>query len=85
MIQNTLLLIVTIILSGNFAIGQPINKRAKVTWGKEMRATKRSTLRDVVGHDETGAYAIRFISKGLYGLINDLQLEHYDPQIVLFP
>ncbi len=66
------------LLMTNFVAGQPINKTAKTSWGKEMRASKRSTLKDVIGHDKTGVYAVRFISKGLYGLFSDLQLEHYD-------
>ena len=81
--KNVVMSISLMLLLAHWSVAQPINKKAKTTWGQEMRATKRSTLSDIVGHDETGVYAIRFISKGLYGLINDLQLEHYDQNMNL--
>ncbi len=60
------------------ALGQPRNQDVDIQWGKKLRASRGTTLQDVVGYDNSGIYAIRSVSKGLYGLSSFLALEHYD-------
>lgn len=60
---------------------QPRPKDVDITWGEKYRASKRSTLSDVVGYDQTGIYALKNISKGLIGINSFLALEHYDQEM----
>lgn len=46
-----------------------------VKWGDEFRASSRSSLSDIVGHDNTGIYAIKIRGKKKY------TLEHYDTNL----
>lgn len=46
-----------------------------VKWGNEFNASKRSTLNDIVGHDNTGIYAVKVRYK--FDL-PQYTLEHYD-------
>lgn len=61
--------------------GQPRPKDVDIIWGNKQRASKRTTLSDVVGYDETGIYALKTISKGLYGMSSYLALEQYDHEM----
>jgi hypothetical protein len=72
-------LILSIYLSflGILAFGQVKSKKVSILWGKEERESRKSTLNDVVGYDQTGIYAIKTKS-GLYGFGSTLTLVHYN-------
>ena len=63
------------------SIGQTKSKDVDILWGPELKASKKSTLSDIVGYDETGIYAIKTKRKGLYGLNSTVTLEHYDKEM----
>ena len=76
--MKKLLLFLILLASSQSLYAQPRPKEVDITWGKKYKATKRTTLSDVVGYDATGIYAVKTISKGLYGLNSYIALEHYD-------
>ncbi|MBL4657406.1 MAG: hypothetical protein JKX73_05355 [Flavobacteriales bacterium] len=49
---------------------------AKVHFGVETKESKRISLGDIVGYDETGTYILKTKRKGLYGIKSDLIYEH---------
>lgn len=59
-------------------MAQPSPKEVDISWGKKIRTSKRTTLTDVVGYDQTGIYALKRVSRGLGGFISEMALEHYD-------
>lgn len=56
---------------------QAKTERAAVIWGDEEKISKKSTLEDIVGSDETGIYVVRIDYKGK----NSLFLEHYNNEM----
>lgn len=59
-----------------FLLSQPLfsQPQINVTMGQEQQASKRGSLEDVVGYDETGCYVLRSDRR-------DLFIEHYDRQM----
>ncbi|AHM59696.1 hypothetical protein D770_07165 [Flammeovirgaceae bacterium 311] len=49
-----------------------------ILWGNPQQESKRSTLADVIGHDESGFYALRLKVGAFYGINSKFSLEHYD-------
>ena len=41
------------------SIGQTKSKDVDILWGPELKASKKTTLSNIVGYDETGIYAIK--------------------------
>ncbi len=76
--MKKIFLLLLMAVCSHFLIAQPRPKEVDITWGEKYRASKKTTLSDVVGYDGTGIYAIKHISKGFYGLNSYLALEHYD-------
>lgn len=60
------------------AYAQPQLGNIDILWGKPQEESRRSTLADIVGHDESGFYALRLKSSGFYGANSSFSLEHYD-------
>lgn len=78
--------IVLLILSNLIALGaisQTKSKKVDIIWGNEYKQSKKSTLSDVVGYDDTGIYALKFKAGGVYGLNSKYTLEHYDNEMNL--
>jgi hypothetical protein len=51
-------------------------------WGKELEASRRSSLNDVVGHDATGIYTVKG-EVNAFGRNAEYTLEHYDKNFAL--
>ena len=68
-------LIFTAILQ--FASAQTKSNAVTVHWGEEEKASKKSTLSDIVGHDDSGVYVLKVEYKKL-GVVTVETLEHYD-------
>ncbi len=71
-----------LLLVGLSAFGQNKTEDYELIWGEEEKASRRETLSDIVGSDETGIYALK-LRVGFYNLGQTLTLEHYDPQMNL--
>lgn len=63
------------------AIGQKKSDKVNVLWGPEQEASRKSTLSDIVGYDETGIYALKRKESGMYFSNTSLTLEHYDKKM----
>jgi hypothetical protein len=53
-----------------------------VKWGKELEASSRSSLNDIVGHDPTGIYTVKQ-SDNFFSSDFEYTLEHYDTNFSL--
>ena len=76
--MKKLFLFLFVVICNHLLLAQPRPREVDITWGEKYKASKRTTLSDVVGYDATGIYAVKTISKGLYGLNSYIALEHYD-------
>lgn len=76
--KTSLLTILFLTLSMLSSFGQNTSNKVNILWGEKQKESKRSTLSDIIGHDETGIYAIQQKRKGLYGLYTETSLEHYN-------
>ncbi len=56
--KNIILVIGILILLIPNSFGQSKSKKVKVSWGPEIKLSRRVTLNDIVGFDESGYYAI---------------------------
>lgn len=63
------------------SFGQTNSNKTDILWGPEIKASKRSTLTDIIGYDETGIYAIKTKNTGIYGWNSTLYLEHYNEKM----
>lgn len=79
--KQLLLIFCLIIFSGPFIYGQVKSKKVDVLWGDEQKESRKATLSDVVGYDETGIYAIKRQNKGLYSLNTTFTLVKYDKKM----
>jgi hypothetical protein len=60
------------------ALAQPRYEGISILWGNPQQESKRSTLADIIGHDESGFYALRLKTGAFYGINSKFSLEHYD-------
>lgn len=75
MTLRTLLLII-FLLAVQTGIAQDL--RMSATWGAELRASKHSSLSDLIGYDATGIYAVNRQSHSALGGGDHYTLDHYD-------
>lgn len=68
-----------------FSFGQVKPEGVTISWGDHEQETLRSSLKSIVGHDETGVYAIKSEMHLLDGPMRDIPpkvtLEHYDHEM----
>jgi len=71
-------MLMTLFIS-QLAFGQKTSKNIEMTWGKEFKESKKTTLIDIVGYDESGIYAL----KARMSLFSAGQkyIEHYDKKM----
>ena len=75
--KKALLLIFVLVLISPFALAQNRSNEVDILCGEEVKASKRSTLSDIVGYNESGV----FVQKDEYNrmrLSSISTLEHYD-------
>ncbi|MFC1733161.1 hypothetical protein ACFL6I_22920 [candidate division KSB1 bacterium] len=78
-----LLSFLSLIIMNNVSVAQSKSKKFNITFGEEYKASRKSTLGDIIGYDETGIYALKQTSKGFGGMFYDFDLEHYDNKMNL--
>lgn len=71
-----LLFLSLILLLFNYSFAQRTDK-ADVYWGEKFKDAKRTTLGDVIAHDQTGIYTLKFASRGKY----NLYIEHFNNEM----
>ena len=69
--KKALLLIFVLVLISPFALAQNRSNEVDILWGEEVKASKRSTLSDIVGYNESGV----FVQKDEYNRMRPLFLE----------
>lgn len=74
-----LLLTFSLALSSTI-IGQEKSNKVNIKWGPEQKESKKSTLSDIIGHDETGFYALKTQLKNL-GFSAIITLEHFNKEL----
>jgi len=62
-----------------FISGQVRTDKVSIKWGPELKESKKSTLSDLVGYDNSGIYGLKFTRKGLARL--EYSLEHFDQSL----
>lgn len=65
---------ISIALLSNAVRSQPID--FSVNWGTEFEAPRKETLRDIVGYDASGTYAVKIKTGAL--IATSYTIEHYD-------
>lgn len=74
------LLLLVILLCTITAQAQLKTKKASVIWGPETKESKKLSLGDVIGYDESGTYILKTKRKGFSK--SDLLFEHLDNKLV---
>ncbi len=67
--------LMTLIIS-QLSFGQKLSQSVDVIWGKEFKESKKTTLTDIVGYDESGIYALK-ARTGLFAATQK-SLGHFD-------
>jgi hypothetical protein len=73
-------IVVFLFFSTHLAKAQNLNFSLK--WGKELEASRRSSLNDIIGHDATGIYTVKG-EVNAFGRNAEYTLEHYDKNFAL--
>ncbi len=55
------------------------SNKVNIKWGPELKESKRSTLSDLVGYDNSGIYALKFTRRGLARF--EYSLEYFDQNL----
>lgn len=79
--KKTIIISGIILLTALVSFGQVKSKKVDILWGKELKESKRSTLSDIVGYDETGFYALKVKYGGLMASNSTITLEHFNYQM----
>ena len=61
------------------SFAQKTSEKVDVKWGNPFKSSKRSSLSDIIGHDETGIYTLKQSTKPSENTI--ITIEHYDSQM----
>ena len=80
--KNALLLIFVYVLTSPFTLAQNRSNEVDILWGEEVRASKRSTLTDIVGYNESGICVLKEEYSRIR-LSSVSTLEHYDNEMML--
>jgi len=75
--KKTIILLSVLVFGYALSFSQNKSEKADVLWGPELKESKKSTLSDIIGHDETGIYTLKINRKGR----NKLILEHLDNEM----
>ncbi len=73
--KKTLFAGMALLLMSVLAIGQSKSDKADVLWGPELRESKKMSLGDIAGYDDSGMYLVKH-KRG------KMILEHYDTKMV---
>lgn len=63
-------------------LAQTSTKKVNILWGTETKESKKISLGDIVGYDESGTYIIKTKRRGMYGIKSDLIFEHLDQKLI---
>ncbi len=78
--KKSIFILLLVFLTSQISFGQNQSKKVDIIWGNELKASKKNTLDDVVGYDETGFY----VKKSKLSLFAyNIFLEHYDKKMNL--
>ena len=77
--KATILLSIVMYLSCSL-IAQVKSTKVDIEWGPEQKESKKSTLADIIGYDETGFYALKTQIKNL-GFSALITLEHFNNEL----
>lgn len=69
---------VFIIAITGIVIAQNQSDKVDIKWGNEIESSRKKTLSSILGHDESGFYALQTERKGLFGTSTEITIDHYD-------
>jgi hypothetical protein len=69
--KRTIIITGLLLIANLISQGQKKTEKVDIQWGKAQKESRRKTLSDIAGYDETGIYAVKTQKK-------DITLEHYD-------
>ncbi len=72
----TFLFLTILIFQSTFS--QKKSDKVEIKWGPEIKESKTATLNNIIGHDESGVYVLKYDRKGK---INNF-IEHFDKNMV---
>ncbi len=74
-------LLALFILAVTFTFAQEKSDKVEISWGDEFKTSRRATLSHLIGHDETGIYALK-TKRNILGLVKKtVYLEHFDNEM----
>lgn len=76
--KNLILIVVAFLMNYTTIAAQVKSEKVEVLWGPAIKKTKKSTLSDIIGSDESGIYTLKINYKGR----NSFFLEHYNNDLV---
>ncbi|NQY09468.1 MAG: hypothetical protein HRT71_08130 [Flavobacteriales bacterium] len=79
--KRTIIITSILTILAFYSNAQETTKKVDILWGAEEKASRRSTLAGLIGHDKTGIYVLKKQRKGLYGMGSIATIEHYDTKL----
>ena len=74
--KKSFLLLIIFLSVFTVSYAQVKTEKVDVVWGEKQKTSKKSTLSDIIGYDDTGIYAIKSRIKGIAKI--EMSIEHYD-------
>ena len=73
-----ILLLFISVLTTNFVFAQTPSDKVVVAWGEQQKASKRSTVNNIVGFDSDGGVYVQKVEYKKMGLVRIVTIEHFD-------
>lgn len=81
--NKAILLLITILFSQFSIMTYADNDIVDITWGDDLKESRKSTLSDIIAYDESGFYTLSTKVGGVYGNNDLVKISHFDNQIKL--
>ncbi|MDD5571035.1 MAG: hypothetical protein PHD97_07745, partial [Bacteroidales bacterium] len=76
--QKLFFLVIAVFLLNEGIYAQIKSQKVSITWGEEIKASRKATLDGIIGFDQTGIYCTRREAGGMFSRSSTYTVEHYD-------
>ena len=66
------------VITLNFVFAQTPSDKVLVEWGEQQKASKKSTVNNIVGIDDEGGVYVQKVEYKKMGLVRIVTIEHFD-------
>ena len=66
------------VITLNFVFAQTPSDKVLVEWGEQQKASKKSTVNNIVGFDDVGGVYVQKVEYKKMGLVRIVTIEHFD-------